>query len=179
MEAYPLYDYIQLHKLSATNTQTERGKGIYQFQIPQGFYYSNQRSSVATIEVVSAMCSCLTDVVVLETLNLGLVQPTPANANTLGNDTDAPPIMCSFDNIGKTTGRQAVYQQENPKYQISARPSQITIKFFQDALAQNQDDIDDALNDFIILLKMTYYDPIKNIATLNNQFTPTLNQHQF
>ena len=82
--------------------------------------------------------------------------------------------MISFNNIGKTTGRQAVYQQENSKFQISARPSQITIKFFKDSLPQNQDDIDDVLDDFIILLKMTYYDPIKNIAMLNNQFTPTL-----
>ena len=174
MEAYPLYDYIQLTKADATNTTAEQAKAIYQFKIPQGFYYSNQRSSVSTVEVISA--SIVVDIATanFKALNIGMVQPTPTNANTLSNSTNAPPILCSFDRLATNADSQTVYQQENPAYQISARPSQITIKFFQDSLGSSQTVLDTGITDFIILLKMTYYDHIKNIQVLQSQFTPTL-----
>jgi beta-lactam-binding protein with PASTA domain len=174
MEAYPLYDYIQLTKGDATNTTAEQANAVYQFNIPQGFYYSNQRSSVATIEVISASAITTANTANFKALNIGMVQPTPTNANTLSNSTDAPPILCSFDSLGTDADIQVVYQQQNPAYQISARPSQITIKFFQDSLGSNQDVINTGMTDFIVLLKMTYYDPIKNIQVLQSQFTPTL-----
>lgn len=174
MEAYPLYDYIQLTKGDATNTSADQANAIYQFNIPQGFYYSNQRSSVATVEVVSASVITTANTANFKALNLGLVQPTPTNANTLSNSTAAPPILCCFDSLATSANIQSIYQQENSQYQISARPSQITIKFFQDSLASNQTVIDTGMTDFVILLKMTYYDPIKNISVLQSQFSPTL-----
>jgi len=174
MEAYPLYDYIQLTKGDANNTSAQQANAIYQFNIPQGFYYSNQRSSVATVEVVSASVVTTADTANFKALNLGMVQPTPTNANTLSNSTAAPPILCCFEVLATTAAIQSVYQKENPQYQISARPSQITIKFFQDSLGSNQAAIDTGMTDFVVLLKMTYYDPIKNISVLQSQFTPTL-----
>tara|TARA_R100001163_G_scaffold45729_1_gene34401 strand:- start:4 stop:528 length:525 start_codon:yes stop_codon:yes gene_type:complete len=174
MEAYPLYDYIQITKSSSEGTSVEEAKGIYTFQIPNGFYTSNQRSSVATVEAVVGSVDIDHTQATIDTLNVGLVNPTPSNANTTNNDTTAPPTLISFDNVGMNSGRQAQYQTENPAYQIPARPSSLKIKFFEDGLGTNQSNMGAIIADFVITLKFVYYDPIKTTLNLGNQYTPTI-----
>ena len=173
-QAYPLYDYIQLTKSSSVGTSVEEGKGIYTFNIPAGFYQSNQRSSVATVEACVGSVSIDHTQATVDTLNVGLISPTPSNANTTDNSTTTAPILISFDNVGLTTGRQGQYQQEGIAYQIPARPSVIKIMFFEDGAGTNQSSMGAIVSDFILNLKFKYYDPIQTSVGLGNQYTPTL-----
>mgnify|MGYP003134077372 CR=1 FL=1 len=180
MEAYPLYDYIQINKSSSVSTAAEQLKGIYTFNIPNGFYQSNQRSSVSTVEATIGrirIADNATDTI--HNVNCCLVSPTAANANTVGNNAILPPTLFQVEPsqggpsaTSRRVGRN--HQEENPAYQISARPSQIKIMLVLDGLGTNQNVAGNLFVDFIITLKFVYYDPIKTTIGLGNQYTPTL-----
>jgi len=180
MEAYPLYDYIQINKSSSVSTTAEELKGIYTFNIPNGFYQSNQRSSVSTIEASIGRIRIIDGAPAgtIHNVNCCLVSPTPANANTVGNNYFLPPTLFQVepssggDQFSRRIGRN--HQQENPAYQISARPSQIKVMMVLDGLGTNQNIAGSKIADFIITLKFVYYDPIKTTIGLGNQYTPTL-----
>lgn len=181
MEAYPLYDYIQINKSNSVSTSADELNGIYTFNIPNGFYQSNQRSSVSTIEASIGRIrigDTVTDTI--HNVNCCLVSPTPINANTVGNNAILPPTLFQVEpsqgspaaGAGRRVGHN--HQQENPAYQISSRPSQIKVMLVLDGLGTNQNVVGNLIVDFIITLKFVYYDPIKTTLGLGNQYTPTL-----
>ena len=180
MEAYPLYDYIQINKSSSVSTTAEELKGIYTFNIPNGFYQSNQRSSVSTVEAIIGRIRLADNALtIVHNVNCCLVSPTASNANTVGNNAILPPTLFQVEpsqggpgGAFRRVGRN--HQQENPAYQISARPSQIKIMMVLDGLGTNQNVAGNLLVDFIITFKFVYYDPIKTTVGLGNQYTPTL-----
>tara|TARA_R110000851_G_scaffold4496_3_gene18354 strand:- start:851 stop:1396 length:546 start_codon:yes stop_codon:yes gene_type:complete len=180
MEAYPLYDYIQINKSSSVSTSADELNGIYTFNIPNGFYQSNQRSSVSTIEASIGRIRTVDDTVTpIHNINCCLVSPTPINANTVGNNAILPPTLFQVEpsqggntHLARRIGRN--HQQENPAYQISARPSQIKVMMVLDGLGSNQNIVGNLLADFVITLKFVYYDPIKTTLGLGNQYTPTI-----
>ena len=178
MEAYPLYDYIQINKSSSVSTAADELKGIYTFNIPNGFYQSNQRSTVSTIEASIGRIRLATGSGVVHNINCCLMYPTAANANTVGNNYFLPPTLFQVepsqegDQFSRRIGRN--HQEENPAYQITARPSQIKIMLVLDGLGTNQNIAGNKIADFIITLKFVYYDPIKTSINLGNQYTPIL-----
>ena len=146
MEAYPLYDYIQINKSSSVSTSADELNGIYTFNIPNGFYQSNQRSSVSTIEASIGRIRTVDDTVTpIHNINCCLVSPTPINANTVGNNAILPPTLF-----------------------------QVEVMMVLDGLGSNQNIVGNLLADFVITLKFVYYDPIKTTLGLGNQYTPTL-----
>jgi len=150
-----IQDYIVLSKTAGTAYN-----GGFKFQIPLN-WYSNQRSSVATVELVQFYHKKGSghDMAYITT-NL------TAQNQYVASGMQGKNILAVLMN-NKNSNSQ--YLLEQMKLLTTARPTEIELQFYDvDGATKSSPD------EFVATLKFSYYSPEETAEKLTNQFTPAL-----
>jgi hypothetical protein len=173
--SYSVDDYITLN---SRDRQSISGN-VLTWQIPQT-YYSNRRSNVCTVEVVTGVVS---DNIINGAVDAVVISYENGAQNSYSSN-NAPPVL----GIASQYARGSNYNDEtflirgSGKLLTQARPSRISLRVessrreslgssTKPAFTSRPTDPD---CQFVITLKFKYYNQLKTASNLEDQFSTTL-----